>query len=72
MMLEAMIAGEFSGGRTLLDSSSGNAGIAYAMIGAMMRVPVSIVVPEMPAASASCAKAHGADSDRDRPHRGIR
>ena len=45
MMLEAMIAGEFDGGRTLLDSSSGNAGIAYAMIGAMMKVPVSIVVP---------------------------
>ncbi len=45
MMLEALIAGEFEGGRALLDSSSGNAGIAYAMIGAMMGVPVSIVIP---------------------------
>jgi cysteine synthase B len=45
MMLEAVIAGEFDGGRSLLDSSSGNAGIAYAMIGAMMKVSVSIVVP---------------------------
>jgi cysteine synthase B len=45
MMLEAMVAGEFEGGRSLLDSSSGNAGIAYAMIGAMMNVPVSIVIP---------------------------
>jgi cysteine synthase B len=45
MLLEALIAGEFDGGRALLDSSSGNAGIAYAMIGAMMGIPVSIVVP---------------------------
>ena len=45
MLLEAALAGEFEGGRALLDSSSGNAGIAYAMIGAMMGVPVHIVVP---------------------------
>ncbi len=45
MLLEAMLAGELEGGRAILDSSSGNAGIAYAMIGAMMRVPVHIVIP---------------------------
>ena len=45
MLLEAALAGEFEGGRVLLDSSSGNAGIAYAMIGAMMQVPVHIVIP---------------------------
>ena len=45
MLLEAMMAGELEGGRAVLDSSSGNAGIAYAMIGAMMKVPVHIVVP---------------------------
>jgi cysteine synthase B len=45
MLLEAALAGEFDGGRALLDSSSGNAGIAYAMIGAMMGIPVHIVVP---------------------------
>ena len=45
MLLEAMLAGELSDGRAILDSSSGNAGIAYAMIGAMMKVPVHIVVP---------------------------
>jgi cysteine synthase B len=45
MLLEAMLAGELDGGRAILDSSSGNAGIAYAMIGAMMGVPVHIVVP---------------------------
>jgi cysteine synthase B len=45
MLLEAMLAGELEDGRAILDSSSGNAGIAYAMIGAMMGVPVHIVVP---------------------------
>ena len=45
MLLEASLAGELEGGRVVLDSSSGNAGIAYAMIGAMMQVPVHIVIP---------------------------
>lgn len=45
MLLEALIKGDLDNGKEILDSSSGNAGIAYAMIGAMIRVPVSIVVP---------------------------
>jgi S-sulfo-L-cysteine synthase (O-acetyl-L-serine-dependent) len=45
MLLEASLAGQIGHGRSVLDSSSGNAGIAYAMIGAMMKVPVQIVVP---------------------------
>jgi len=45
MLLEALIAGEIGKGRVVLDSSSGNAGIAYAMLGAMMGLPVQIVVP---------------------------
>ena len=45
MLLEAWIAGEIGNGRIVLDSSSGNAGIAYAMLGAMMNLPVQIVVP---------------------------
>ena len=45
MLLEALIAGKIGKGQTVLDSSSGNAGIAYAMLGAMMNVPVQIVVP---------------------------
>ncbi len=32
-------------GRRLLDSSSGNAGIAYAMFGAALGIPVTLVVP---------------------------
>jgi cysteine synthase B len=45
MLLEALMAGEIGNGRIVLDSSSGNAGIAYAMLGAMMNLPVKIVVP---------------------------
>ncbi|MFQ5937855.1 MAG: PLP-dependent cysteine synthase family protein [Acidiferrobacterales bacterium] len=45
MIKQAMVDGRFKGGRRLLDSSSGNAGIAYAMIGAAMGIPVTIVVP---------------------------
>lgn len=44
MLLEAELAGRLEG-RTILDSSSGNAGIAYAMIGAMLGRPVQLVVP---------------------------
>jgi S-sulfo-L-cysteine synthase (O-acetyl-L-serine-dependent) len=45
MMTRAIDAGRFAGGRRLLDSSSGNAGIAYAMLGAALGVPVTLVVP---------------------------
>jgi len=45
MLTEAIAAGRFEGGRRLLDSSSGNAGIAYAMLGATLGVPVTLVVP---------------------------
>ena len=45
MLLEAVIAGKIGKGQIVLDSSSGNAGIAYAMLGAMMKLPVQIVVP---------------------------
>jgi cysteine synthase B len=40
-----MASGHLGGGRRLLDSSSGNAGISYAMLGAAMGIPVTIVVP---------------------------
>lgn len=45
MLIKAREEGRFEGGRRLLDSSSGNAGIAYAMIGAAMNIPVTIVIP---------------------------
>ncbi|MEM7585487.1 MAG: PLP-dependent cysteine synthase family protein [Acidobacteriota bacterium] len=45
MLSRARSAGHFRGGRRLLDSSSGNAGIAYAQFGAAFGVPVTLVVP---------------------------
>lgn len=45
MLTEALAEGQLDGGRHLLDSSSGNAGIAYAAFGAALGVPVTLVVP---------------------------
>ena len=45
MLSAALRAGHLADGRRLLDSSSGNAGIAYAMLGAALGVPVTLVVP---------------------------
>jgi len=45
MLLHGLHAGKLDGGRRLLDSSSGNAGISYAMFGAALGVPVTLVVP---------------------------
>lgn len=45
MMMRALAQGSLDGGRRLLDSSSGNAGIAYAMFGAALGVPVTLVIP---------------------------
>ena len=45
MLLGALDDGHLKPGKTVLDSSSGNAGIAYAMIGRITGVPVEIVIP---------------------------
>jgi S-sulfo-L-cysteine synthase (O-acetyl-L-serine-dependent) len=42
---EARRSGKFSPGKILLDSTSGNTGIAYAMIGAAEEFPVTLCVP---------------------------
>ena len=44
MLAVALQSGEL-GGRRVLDSSSGNAAIAYAQLGARHRIPVTLVVP---------------------------
>ena len=41
----AVAAGKLSGGRRLLDSTSGNMGISYATFGAALGVPVTLCVP---------------------------
>ena len=46
MVLSALDDGRLQAGKTILDSSSGNAGIAYAMVGRIIGVPVEIVIPD--------------------------
>jgi len=41
----ALTAGDLAGGRRLLDSTSGNMGIAYATFGAAFEIPVTLVIP---------------------------
>src|ERR1051326_5210212 len=43
---EGRRSGKFAQGKTLLDSTSGNTGIAYAMIGAAEGFPVTLCMPE--------------------------
>jgi len=45
MLSEAILDGTLSPEKTILDSSSGNAGIAYAMIGSILGRHVELVVP---------------------------
>ena len=46
IVAEARRAGKLAPGKVLLDSTSGNTGIAYAMLGAALGFPVSLCVPE--------------------------
>ena len=45
MLLKGLESGSLSKEKTILDSSSGNAGIAYAMIGSVLGLNVTIVIP---------------------------
>ena len=42
---DALQRGELGHGKTLLDATSGNTGIAYALLGAALEIPVELVVP---------------------------
>jgi S-sulfo-L-cysteine synthase (O-acetyl-L-serine-dependent) len=46
MIQEGIAAGRLTGGKTILDATSGNTGIAYAMMGAAMDYKVTLCVPE--------------------------
>ena len=64
MLLEAILDGRLTKEKYILDSSSGNAGIAYAMVGGVLGYKVNLVVPE----NASFERkarilAHGAELD---------
>ena len=45
MLVEAVLSGELTKDKTILDATSGNAGIAYAMIGAVLGYRVELVMP---------------------------
>ena len=45
MVKEGLKSGAFTPGKVLLDATSGNTGIAYAMLGASMGFPVKLCVP---------------------------
>lgn len=45
MILDAMEAGLLDGGKEIIDSSSGNTGIAYSLIGGALGFKVSLVLP---------------------------
>ncbi len=46
MMKNGLASGELCAGKTVLDSTSGNTGIALAMIGAALGYPVTLVMPD--------------------------
>lgn len=45
IMLDGLAAGHLRDGRVLTDSTSGNTGVAYAMLGASLGIPVELVMP---------------------------
>lgn len=45
MMQKAIERGDLGKGQTLIDSTSGNTGVAYSMLGASFGVPVKLVMP---------------------------
>lgn len=61
IMSEALAAGRLGEGKTLLDSTSGNTGIAYAMLGAAYSIPVTLCMPSNVSAERKrILKAYGA------------
>ena len=61
MILDALDRGALEG-KTVIDSSSGNAGIAYAWIGGALGVPVKLVIPDNASAERKKRiRAHGAE-----------
>ncbi|HMU75045.1 MAG TPA: cysteine synthase family protein [Elusimicrobiota bacterium] len=60
MILEAIKTGELTKDKILLDSTSGNTGIAYAMIGAALGYRVELVMPENASEKKRIIEAFGA------------
>ena len=45
MILDALADGRLTPGKTLIDSTSGNTGVAYSLYGAALAIPVRLVMP---------------------------
>jgi cysteine synthase B len=45
IVMDGLISGRFAQGQTLIDATSGNTGIAFAMIGAALNFPVTLYLP---------------------------
>jgi cysteine synthase B len=45
MIQEGLKSGQLTKGKTIMDPTSGNTGVAYAMIGAALNIPVELVMP---------------------------
>lgn len=45
MITKALEAGKLGGGKILIDSTSGNTGVAYSLFGAALGIPVRLVMP---------------------------
>ena len=62
MVKEAMAAGRLGPGTTLIDSTSGNTGVAYSWLGAALGFKVALVMPfNVSAARKQIARAYGAE-----------
>jgi cysteine synthase B len=62
MVLDALAQGKLGFGKTLIDSTSGNTGVAYSWIGAALGIPVKLVMPgNVSAARKRITRAFGAE-----------
>ncbi len=62
MVKDGLESGQLRPGKILLDSTSGNTGIAYAMVGAALGIPVRLVLPANASAERKATlKGYGAD-----------
>ena len=72
IMLEAMASGELDGDKTLIDATSGNTGVAYAMLGAALGVSVTLVMPDdVPPQRRSLIEVYGARVIASPPELGL-
>ena len=70
MVRDAERRGYFTSGRRLLDATSGNTGIAYAMIGAALGIPVTVCLPGSASVERKrILRAYGAELRSDRSAR---